>query len=109
MRKFLIALAAVLAPVSPLIAHPDHDMEGEENQSVEQVAKENIIKLITRGRLSAGWSKAKFQETKSRTVRGARQNVVTFRNDAEPQAARKLLFVVLTPDGDFVSAEHTLK
>ena len=107
MRKFIIAAAVVLAPISPLMAHGNHDEE-EQDRPIQQVAKDNVIKLITKGTLPASWSKAKFVETNSRTVQGARQDVVIFRNDAEPEA-RKLLYVALKPDGAFVSANHKLK
>ena len=61
MRKFIIAAAVVLAPVSPVMAHGNHDEE-EQDRPVQQVAKDNVIKLITKGTLPASWSKAKFVE-----------------------------------------------
>ena len=40
--------------------------------------------------------------TRERTSQGQRQTIVTFRNEAEPNAARKLFHVVLTAGGQFV-------
>lgn len=108
MHKFAIALAFLLAPTAPLLAHPDHDME-EPERPVEQIAKDNVTRLITKGKLPASWSKATLEGIRSRSAGGARQTIVTFRNNAEQKADRKLLYVVMSADGTFVSADHMLR
>ena len=39
---------------------------------------------------------------------GKQQMVVTFRNDAVRQPAKRTLYVMMTTDGEFVSANHKL-
>jgi hypothetical protein len=40
---------------------------------------------------------------------GARQDVVTLRNNAEVQASRKTLFIVLAADRSLISSSHKLQ
>ena len=108
MRNFCFALALTILPVTAAIAHPDHDMDEPEDRSVEQLAKDHVIKLVSQAKLPASWAKAKPQPTQNRRVRGRPQSVVAFRNDAEPQA-RRLFYVVLASDGAVVSADYILR
>ncbi|KKW90225.1 DUF6488 family protein [Sphingobium sp. SA2] len=102
MRIALIALAAFALHAAPALAHPDHDDEEHEARTPQQTARDNVVRLISQAKLPASWSKATVAGTRERTSQGQRQTIVTFRNEAEPNAARKLFHVVLTAGGQFV-------
>ena len=105
MRIAILTLAAFALHAGPALAHPDHDDEDHVERSVQQVARDNIVRLVTQAKLPASWSRAAVASTRERTLRGQRQTIVSFRNDAERNAARKLFHVVLTANGQFVSGD----
>ena len=105
MRIALIALAAFALHAGPALAHPDHDDEEHEARTPQQTARDNVIRLVSQAKLPASWSRATVAGTRERTSRGQRQTIVTFRNDAESDPARKLFHVVLTTDGQLVSGD----
>ena len=105
MRIALIALAALTLHASPALAHPDHDDADHDERPIQQVAKDSLIRLISQAKLPASWSRAAVAGTRERSVRGQRQTIVTFRNDAERDPARKLFHVVMTSAGQFVSGD----
>ena len=108
MRFPSLALAtAVLAASVPAVAHPEHD-QARAPASPAQTARGAIMRQVSQSKLPASWGSAKMIEAKARMRGGANQTVVTFRNDAEPNKARRMLFVVVA-NGDVVSTGHTLK
>jgi hypothetical protein len=101
MRIALIALAAFAlhaARRSPIPTMTTRSMR----RAPQQTARDNVVRLISQAKLPASWSKATVAGTRERTSQGQRQTIVTFRNEAEPNAARKLFHVVLTAGGQFV-------
>jgi hypothetical protein len=107
LRIAIIALCGFALSASPAFAHADHDVQAP--RSIQQVARDNVVRLVSQAKLPSSWSRATVEGTRDRTSRGARQVVVTFRNNAERSAAKRLLHVVLAADGGFVSADHVLK
>lgn len=112
MRKFLICLAGASFALSaaPAIAHPEDEMAGryQPAPSTAELANEAVIKLVTQSKLATSWTKARAVKTATRTTKGTEQYVVTFRNDAIRQPAKRMLYVIMTTDGKFVSANHKL-
>ena len=108
MRFALLFVTSLVLTPFAAFAHPDHD-DGEEEQSIEQTARDAVIRLITQAKLSASWTRARIVGTHARRVRGAAQTVVTFRNDAEKLAAKRSFHVVLSGNGEVISAGHVLK
>ena len=102
----LILAAAASALTAPAIAHPEHDMM-RAPASPEQVARTSLFRMISLSKLPASWSEAKLVEAKARVFKGSSQTVVTFRNDAETNKARRSFYVVVA-DGEVVSSGHTL-
>lgn len=109
MHKLLLALAVAGTATSPAIAHGDHDAKPKLGTAkpIAQTAQNEVIRLVTQAKLDASWSVAKAIKSEKRTVKGAEQWVVTFRNDAAAPA-KKLLYVVLSKAGGFISVSHTL-
>ena len=112
MRNFLICLAGASFALSavPAIAHPEDEMTGRYQRapSTAELAGEAVVKLVAQSKLATSWTKARAVKTATRTRKGAEQYVVTFRNDAIRQPAKRMLYVVMTSDGRFVSANHKL-
>lgn len=110
MRLSFLALAALTIVAAPVAAHPDgHDKQyNAERRPIAEIAKDNVVKLVTQAKLPASWSKAPSIGSQRRTKDGAEQWVVTFENKAIRVRAKQRLYVLMTPDGDFISANHKL-
>lgn len=110
MRILILALAAVSTLAAPAVAHPDgHDQQFRaEQRPMSDRAQESVVKLVTQAKLSASWSKAEPIKSQVRTKGGAEQWVITFENKAERRRAKRLLYVLMTPSGEFISANHKL-
>jgi len=111
MRSFFLALAAIATVSTPALAHPDgHDNQfrAAEPRPVPELAQDAVVKLVAKAKLPASWSKAKAIKSVVRTKNGAQQWVVTFQNKSERRANKRLLYVLMTPAGEFISANHRL-
>ncbi|WP_156441223.1 DUF6488 family protein [Sphingomonas sp. CCH21-G11] len=105
MRFPFLVLAAAAAAVSvPAMAHPEHD-QARAPVSPAQTARGAIMRQVSQSKLPASWGSAKLVEAKARVRNGANQTVVTFKNDAERNKARRMLYIVVA-NGDVVSTGH---
>ena len=112
MRLFAIALVAVAASTAPApaLAHPaGHETEyRQQPRPIAEVAQESVVKLVSQVKLPSSWSKAKPIKSEMRMKGTAQQWVVTFENKAERTRAKQRLYVLMTPGGQFISANHKL-
>lgn len=110
MRFAILALAALSFLAAPALAHPEgHDAQYQvERRPIPELAQDAVVKLVTQAKLPASWSKAKAIKSDVRTKNGAQQWVIVFENKAERRRAKRLLYVLMTRDGEFISANHRL-
>lgn len=110
MRFAIMAFAALATFTAPAVAHPEgHDQQFQtERRPVGELAQDAVIKLVTQAKLPAGWAKAKLIKQDLRTKNGTQQWVITFENKAERRRTKRLLHVLMTTDGEFISANHKL-
>jgi len=110
MRLAFLALAALTIVATPVAAHPDgHDNQYRaERRPIAEMAKDSVVKLVTQAKLPSSWSKAASIGSQMRTKNGADQWVITFENKAIRIRAKQRLYVLMTPDGEFISANHKL-
>ena len=109
MRIAVAAFAALgLAIASPAVAHPDHEESRPQRRPIADIAKDSVVRLVTQSKLPSTWTRARVVGTNARQRNGAQQFVVTFQNDAERNRGRRTLYVLMTPMGDFISANHRL-
>lgn len=110
MRTFILAVVALGTFATPVLAHPEHDepYRAEQRKPVPELAQEAVVKLVTQAKLPSSWSKARAIKSTVRTKNGSQQWVILFQNKAEPRASRRLLYVLMTPAGEFISANHRL-
>ncbi|HYW14591.1 MAG TPA: DUF6488 family protein [Allosphingosinicella sp.] len=110
MRLALVALAAVGGFTTPAVAHPGGHAEeyATQRRPISEIAQESVVKLVTQAKLPASWSKAKVVKSELRLRGGFQRWVVTFQNPAERNPAKRPLYVIMTMDGKFVSANHRL-
>ena len=108
MRLVAIALFAFACSTVPALAHPEgHEMEKRQQpRPIAEVAHESVVKLVAQAKLPASWSKARPIKSEMRMKGTAQQWVVTFENKAERTRAKQRLYVLMTPDGQFISANH---
>lgn len=110
MRYLILALAALSATATPAVGHPDgHDDQFRVVQrTVPQMAQDAVVRLVTQAKLPASWSKAEPIKSSVRVRKGVNQWVITFENKVEPRRGKRLLYVLMTPGGEFISANHKL-
>jgi hypothetical protein len=111
MRVALIAVAAAVGSLTaPALGHPGGhaDEYQPQRRPITEIAQESVVKLVTQAKLPASWSKAKVVKSDLRVRGGAQQWVVTFQNLAERNRAKRVLYVVMSTDGTFISANHRL-
>lgn len=110
MRFAAIALATIATCATPSLAHPDgHDREARpQRRPIAEMAEDAVVKLVTQAKLPASWSKARSVGSQIRTRNGAQQWVVIFENKAIRNRAKQRLYVLMTPGGEFISANHKL-
>jgi hypothetical protein len=111
MRIALLAVAAALGSLSlPAVAHPGgHDDESRpQRRPIAELAQESVVKLVTQAKLPASWAKVKPRKSEIRTKNGGQQWVVTFENPAERNRAKRMLYVIMSTEGSFISANHKL-
>lgn len=104
MRFVTLTLAAIGTLSAPAIAHPEHDAPRIQRKPIGEAAQDAVIKLVTQAKLPASWGSVKPLKSEMKMKQGAQQWVVTFRNDAIRVPAKRMLYVVLTPSGEFISA-----
>lgn len=112
MRTFLICLggASLALSAAPATAHPEDHFGGKNERapSRTKLAEKAVVKLVSQSKLPASWTQATAVKIETRTRKGAEQYVVTFRNGAIRQPAKRMLYVVMNSDGRFISANHKL-
>ena len=111
MRIAFVALAAAVGILAtPAIAHPEgHDNEYRpQRRPIAEFAQQSVVRLVTQAKLPASWSRAKAVKTELRTRAGAQQWVVTFQNLAERNRSKRVLYVLMSTEGTFISANHRL-
>ncbi len=109
MRFALAAFAALgLTFAAPAVAHPDHEESRPQRRPIADLARESVVRLVTQTRLPATWARARVVATDVRERGGVQQFVVTFQNDAERNRSRRTLYVLMTPSGEFISANYRL-
>lgn len=111
MRYILLSAAILATLASPAFAHPEHEEMPRPavRKPMAEVAKSEVIKLVTQAKLQASWSSGKAIKTETKIIKGAQRWVVTFQNLAIKSASKRTLYVVLAQNGDFVSADHSLR
>ena len=109
MRLVLIALAAAIGSLaSPSVAHPEHAEDRPQRRPIAELAKDSVVRLVTQAKLPTSWARAKAVKSEMRTRAGAQQWVVTFQNPAERNRAKRMLYVIMSTEGSFISANHRL-
>lgn len=105
----LILLAAVTIS-APLYAHPDHepDMGSDNTKTVPELAQDEVIRLVSKAALDTSWAGIAPAKTESmKAQNGMQQWVVTFENAEIKDPAKKMLYIVMSDTGVFVSSGHT--
>jgi hypothetical protein len=92
------------------MAHPEgHDEYSEPRPlPVTLLAQQAVARLVTEDKLPASWAEAKLLGRELRTKDGVLQWVVIFQNEAERRRTRRMLYVLMSSSGSFISVEHTL-
>jgi hypothetical protein len=111
LARLAAAALALGALAGPALAHPEHDEPrmALDQASLETRAKSIVGALIERKIVEPSWATVPAADVQQRAADGAPQQVVVFRNPAVKDPAKRVLYVVLSPYGDYVAANHTGK
>jgi hypothetical protein len=113
MRSLIVALALALAATAaagPALAHPDHE------DSIRPMAEEGVVRqkasglidtMIERKAIEPSWKGAAPAKVEYRTREA--EWVVTFNNSRAADPAKRVLYVMFNPYGDYVAANHSGK
>jgi hypothetical protein len=110
MRITLLSTAILATLAAPAFAHPEHeDMPSRTAPKPKaEVAKAEVIRLVSQAKLDASWSSTTATKTETRVIGGAQRWIVTFTNPAIKAVAKRTLYVVLAQNGDYVSHSFTV-
>src|SRR5215212_3550464 len=109
MKRLAIAAAIGLSALaSPGFAHPEPDFERPSRPPITDLARQALVKLVSQAKLPASWSTAPVAKLDLRMKNGLEQWVVTFNNPAIRVPAQRVLYVLMTKNGEFISANHRL-
>jgi hypothetical protein len=109
MRALFIALAVAATAATPAFAHPEPDFDTQPRRPpITDLAKQAVIKLVSQAKLPATWSNATVAKLDLRMKNGVDQWVVTFSNPAIRNPAQRVLYVLMTREGEFISANYRL-
>ncbi len=110
--QFLRACLAVLFAASCLhaFAHPGgHGNEDPIDQKQAASAGEQVVQALLREkRLTASWSQRQLQDAKLEQTPYGPVWVVSYRNPAEKDARKQMVYVLLDDAGNYLGAGHTL-
>lgn len=107
----LLASALTFGAVDIALAHPEHDhpapRPAASEQTVRARAKEEVARLVEAKKVDGSWKGIAIKSLKKHTVDSGWEWLATFENAAATKD--KILYVFLTPAGDFVAANFTGK
>jgi hypothetical protein len=108
MHRFSLTILIAASLATPALAHPEHDEMPRRiaPKPMAEVAKSEVIRLVTQAKLDTSWSSAAATKTETRVIGGAQRWIVTFQNAAIKSPAKRTLYVVLAQNGDLVSYSH---
>ena len=109
MRLTVIAAVIALGSMSTAaIAHLEDEYVEPRQPAVSYLAQQSIERLVREDKLPASWNSAKLMGQELRTKDGRMQWVVIFQNAAERRRSKRMLYVLLSTSGSFISADHQL-
>jgi hypothetical protein len=112
-NAILLALAMVLSSGGSALAHPEHEHEHRapraalSEDAAKARAKEEVARLISVSKVDGSWKDVAIKGIEKRTHKDSWEWVATFENATAKKD--KVLYVFLTPQGDFVAANFTGK
>lgn len=108
-RLAVCVTLALTTLAAPAFAHPDHDAPrvALDQSDLKAKAKTVVSALIERKIVDPTWAAVAPTEVRERTVDGAAQRVVVLLNSAVQDTAKRSLYVIMNPYGDYIAANHT--
>lgn len=108
-RRVFLAFCVAMLPAVALQAHDGPHEPIDKPKAIERATKQ-VDRLVTEGKLDAGWKANAKVETAELKGEGEKQEwQVTFSNAQAAKPAEKTLYVFLTPFGRYVASNFTGK
>ncbi|WP_286238272.1 DUF6488 family protein [Neptuniibacter halophilus] len=106
-KLFVIALLSLTFSAGTH-AHSNHGPKGPiAQEQVETKTRKFVHSLIQQGGLDESWSNAKRVETAQRDTSQGKVWVIEYLNDAEQDASKRSLYMVLDELGNTLSVTHS--
>jgi hypothetical protein len=97
---------ALVAPMSPAAAHPNHGMAIDQAQATA-IAYQVLAQLISQGAVPRSWAEAVPLGTLQQELDGEPEWVLSFLNPAIEDKAQQVLNIVLAENGTFIAATYS--
>lgn len=105
MRRMFMALMVLLASAAPAFAHPED--EPSSRDLATSSAQYTVGTMIDRNILEPSWRSIQPDSATFRERNGAAEWVITFRNPAAADSSHRVLYVMISPVGEYIAANYT--
>lgn len=112
MRNIVFAAVLSLASVSlttVAVAGTGHSHAPVAKEAVTEMAKKKRDQLVKSGKIDKSWSGATVAAVEQKTFKKAPEWVVSFRNDAVSDEAKRTLYMFYALDGHYLASNFTGK
>jgi hypothetical protein len=105
MRQMLMAVMLMLSCAAPAFAHPED--EPSSRDLATSSAQYTVGTMIDRHILEPSWRAIQPDSATFRERNGAAEWVITFRNVSVTDPAHRVLYVMISPVGEYIAANYT--
>ena len=89
--------------------HSTHSHEPVSQKQAEEAAAKSLAKLVSKRKVAESWKDAKLANAEKKKFGAKTEWVVSFSNDKMSNDNKKMLYIFLSLNGDYVAANYTGK
>ncbi len=109
MRKLILTTVLGLSLIAPAFAGPGHSHDPITKEQAAAKAAKKRDQLVKAGKLDKSWSGVAASGVEQKTYAKGPEWVVTFRNEAAADPAKRTLYIFYALDGHYLAANFTGK
>ena len=110
MKSILAGLALALFPLTAVAGAGHNHSHGHDPVSAEKaaaIATQRVEHLAANGKIDASWKGIKAETPEQKRFGGNLEWVVSFKNEAVKEPAKRTLYLFLTLEGEYLAANYT--
>lgn len=109
MRHFIITAVLGLSLIAPALAGPGHSHDPITKEQAAAKAAKKRDQLVKAGKLDKSWGGVAVSTVEKKIYAKGPEWVVTFRNEAAADPARRTLYIFYALDGHYLAANFSGK